>query len=556
MSEPLETEIEARAGARPDSARPDNARPDNARPDNTTAAGSPAPTASSERSLPRGSKLGAYVIVEHLGRGGMGDVYRARDEALERDVALKTISKGLAVDESFVVRFKEEAKAAARISHPNLVQVHAFGEHEGTLFFAMELVPGKSLGDRLHLGALPWREAARAAAQAARGLEAAAAHGVVHRDVKPENLLVAADGSIKVADFGLAKRLASDAVATATGVIVGTPRYMSPEQAQGETLDFRSDIYSLGATLFHLVAGRPVFDGASAMKLCMKHIQEVPPSLASVAPCVPDALSRTVDRMLAKRREDRHPSYAALVAELEAIGSSGGAQSAASDATVVTPLPVATGPGGTSATQPTVVQNPVLQIVKRADGGIEVGLNCPVTGSVSEVVQKARAAAALAAPRKRLRADLVDLAVPIVFFEALALIPIPGSPYPQTLFVFALVLFWVHWTTRRGGTVGERFAEVRLVSRTGGHPSYAAVGIGWLLSKGFPFILVVCIAARAKIYEVMNHDLGRILGCCAGLLAAALVEHVSAFVGGRSFRDRIFGTRVVDVQGLPEPEEA
>ncbi len=494
------------------------------------------------------------MIVEHLGRGGMGDVYRARDEALERDVALKTISKSLAVDESFVLRFKEEAKAAARISHPNLVQVHAFGEHEGTIFFAMELVPGRSLGDRLRQGAMPWREAARAAAQAARGLEAASAHGVVHRDVKPENLLVAADGSVKVADFGLAKRLASDAVATQTGVIVGTPRYMSPEQAQGETLDFRSDIYSLGATLFHLVAGRPVFDGASAMKLCMKHIQEAPAELTSVAPGVPEALSRIVARMLAKRREDRHASYAALVAELDAI-----AQSAASDATVVTPLPatLATSPPpGTSVTQPTVVQNPVLQIVKRPDGGIEVGLNCPVSGGVSEVVQKARAAAPLAPPGRRLRADLVDLAVPIVFFETLALIPIPGSPYPQTLVVFALVLFWVHWTTRRGGTVGERFAEVRLVSKTGGHPSYAAVGIGWMLSKGFPFILVVCFAARKKIDEWMDHDMGRILGCCAGLLAASLVEHVSAFVSGHSFRDRIFGTRVVDVHGLPEPEDA
>src|SRR5579872_735522 len=233
-------------------------------------------------SLPAGTRLGAFRIVERIGRGGMGDVYRAHDDELDRDVAVKTISKALSADPSFVVRFKEEARAAAKLSHGNIVQVHAAGETEGTLYFAMELVPGRSLGDRLRDGPIEWHEAVRYTVQAARGLEAAATHGIVHRDVKPENLLVSSDGHVKVADFGLAKRLQENGVNTASGIIVGTPRYMSPEQAQGDALDFRADMYSLGATLFHLVAGRPVFDGASAMKLCMKHIQESPPALSSV----------------------------------------------------------------------------------------------------------------------------------------------------------------------------------------------------------------------------------------------------------------------------------
>jgi serine/threonine-protein kinase len=243
-----------------------------------------APGEARQLPLSAGSKLGPYRIVGHLGRGGMGDVYRAHDEGLDRAVALKTISPALLADGDFVTRFRAEARAAARIQHPNVVQVHYCGEDSGTFYFAMELVEGTSLGELVRSrGALPWSEAARLAAQVARALDAAHVHGVIHRDVKPENVLVASDGHAKVLDFGLAKRV-EDAGTTASGVIVGTPRYMSPEQAQGEPLDARSDLYSLGATLFHTLAGKPVFDGSSPMKVCMRQVQEPPPDLGPLAP--------------------------------------------------------------------------------------------------------------------------------------------------------------------------------------------------------------------------------------------------------------------------------
>jgi serine/threonine protein kinase len=522
--------------------------------------------------LTPGTLLGGYRIVDHIGRGGMGDVYRARDVSLDRDVALKTIVGLLGSDATFVERFREEAKAAARLSHPNLVQVHAFGEHEGTLFFAMELVPGKSLGDRLKSGPLPWREAARFAAQAARGLDAAWQKGIVHRDVKPENLLVGAEGTVKVADFGLAKRLESNGAHTATGIIVGTPRYMSPEQAQGETLDFRSDMYSLGATVFHLVAGRPVFDGATAMKLCMKHIQEPPPALATVAPDVPEALSNVVARMLAKRPQDRYESYAALAQDLEGIaaGSASSATLLSSPAPGLSPpVPGVPSPApglspgiGSPAPFPAAptpgsgTLRPIVQIVKRPDGALEVGLNCPLGTSLDERRKQSRAAAPLAPRGRRLLSDFVDLTVPIILFELTRLVPLPGTPFTQVIAAFWLALGWVQVTARKGGTIGERLAEVRLVGRTGGYPAAREVGLGWLLAKGLPFILFTCVASY------ISHDWGleaigglsRVLWCCAGLLLASFVEHASALATGRSLRDRIFKTRVVDVRGLAEEE--
>ncbi|HZU97551.1 MAG TPA: protein kinase, partial [Planctomycetota bacterium] len=474
---------------------------------------------------------------------GMGDVYRAHDDELDRDVAVKTISKALSADPSFVVRFKEEARAAAKLSHGNIVQVHAAGETEGTLYFAMELVPGRSLGDRLRDGPVEWHEAVRYTVQAARGLEAAATHGIVHRDVKPENLLVSTDGHLKVADFGLAKRLQENGVNTASGIIVGTPRYMSPEQAQGEALDFRADMYSLGATLFHLVAGRPVFDGASAMKLCMKHIQEPPPALSSVAPQAPEALSRCVGRMLAKRKEERHPSYAALCAELEALLA--GAFTPASP-TVIAPTPVPPAP-----TPPGGSLRPIVQIVKRADGGVEVGLACP-TPLLDERIRVARAAAPIAPRGRRLVAALVDFSTPVVTFEALSLLPWwPGSPFTQTILALILSFVWTQWFTRRGGTPGERLTDVRLVSRNGAYPEHAAVGIGWFLQTAFPLIVFVCMVDCATVVNKIGNG-WQVFWCCAGLAGGALLEYGSAFLTLRSYRDRIFGTRVVDVHGLPD----
>lgn len=513
-------------------------------------------TAAAPAAFPPGTRLGPYRILGHLGSGGMGEVYRAHDEALARDVALKTIHRSLGQDGEFVRRFRAEAQAVARTSHPNLVQVFYCGEEQGTLFFGMEFVAGPSLADRLRTGGpLPWAEATGFALQAARGLAAAAAAGVVHRDVKPENLLLAPDGTVKVADFGLAKQVA-DAGVTATGVIVGTPRYLSPEQAQGEVADFRSDIYSLGATLFHLIAGRPVFDGPSALKVCMKHIQEAPPELSSAAPGVPPAISRLVSRMLAKRRDDRHPSYAALIAEMEAI--LGEAKGAATErlvpAAAAAPTPPPPAPRADTPTRA-----PLLEISRRADGGVAVDVNCPITGTPPPL-KEAWSAAPLAPRGRRLAADLVDFGHLVVVFALLELFLFPLSLSPSVhSVVHALLAGFVGvamsvYLTRRGGTPGERLADVRLVSRTGVFPVVNSVGVGFIMSKWSPLAAIVFGSLLWRV-DLDALEVTRLLLTEAVLIVLPAIDYGLALGTGRSFRDRLFKTRVIDTRGLPSEDE-
>ena len=495
--------------------------------------------------LAPGKKLGPYRIIEALGKGGMGCVYRARDENLDRDVALKTIIRALAADAAFVARFKSEAKAAARIGHPNLVQVYSWAEEAGTLFFAMELVAGRSLGDILKGGPIPWPDAVRHALGAARGLDAAAAQGVIHRDVKPENLLLARDGTVKVADFGLAKRVEDTAHATQTGVIVGTPRYMSPEQAQGEPLDFRSDIYSLGATLFHLVAGRPVFDGASAMKVCMKHIQETPPLLASVAPGVPESLSRAVGRMLEKKREDRPASYAALAAELEAILAS------------VRPgetIPVVTPQATPAPTPPPSGPKPLIQIVKRADGGVELGLNlaCPVT-STDERIRKARVEAPSASRWRRIAADALDLSIFLCTFCLLWILPFPGSPFTQAVLASIIVGAGAVHLTRQQASPGQNLTTTRLVGKAGGPPSRLAVFFRWTMTSLFPALILIGAVAMKAVTEFINDETRLFIGD-AFLGACSVLEYGALLLTGRSWTDRVFSMRFIDARGLPDDD--
>jgi len=264
------------------------------------------------------SRLGAYRILARIGRGGMGEVYRARDDALARDVALKTIAPNFASEEGLVERFRTEAQAAARVSHANVVQVYSCGEHEGTLFFAMELVAGRSLAERLAEGPIPWAEATNYALQAARGLEAAAREGVIHRDMKPENLLLREDGVVKVADFGLAKVVAGAAI-SATGTMLGTPRYMSPEQARGERdVDARTDMYSLGVTLFHALTGSPPFPEESGIVVMSRHLFDEVPSVRSLRPSISQETANLVTRMTRRRREDRFANMAEVAEALSA----------------------------------------------------------------------------------------------------------------------------------------------------------------------------------------------------------------------------------------------
>jgi hypothetical protein len=252
----------------------------------------------------------------------MGVVYKARDTALDRWVAVKTLLPSLAGDPEARERFLREARAAAALSHPNLTQIHAIGEDAGVPYFAMEYIEGQTLAQKLaREGKLGPVEAIRLVRQVALGLQEAHRFQLVHRDIKPANLILSPDGTLKVTDFGLAKRAQGPGSLhlTTTGQTLGSPLYMSPEQGRGLEADHRSDIYSLGATFFHLLTGRPPFQAASPMDVVMKHIQEPAPSPRSFAPEVSYPLAGLVQRMLRKRPDDRFPSYPALLEELERV---------------------------------------------------------------------------------------------------------------------------------------------------------------------------------------------------------------------------------------------
>ena len=248
----------------------------------------------------------------------MGTVYRGFDAALGRHVALKVLSPVLARDPEARERFLREARAAAGLSHPNVVQVYQIGEHDGLPYIAMEHVEGSSLEDLLqNRGTIPCVEALAYAAQVVDGLEAAWKKGIVHRDIKPANILIHPDGYAKIVDFGLSKVYGSDQSITQSGMVMGTPRYMSPEQGEGRPLDFRADIYSLGATLHHTLAGAPPYEADTPVSVIVKHITAPVPRLASLDPTIPAQACRVVERMLQKSPGDRYGSYAELRASLD-----------------------------------------------------------------------------------------------------------------------------------------------------------------------------------------------------------------------------------------------
>src|SRR5919202_2971269 len=218
---------------------------------------------------------GRYVLAESLGSGGMAEVYLAHDEVLDRDVALKVLRSQYVSDEEFAERFRREARSAASLSHPNIVQVYDRGETEdGTCYIAMEYVPGGTLKKRIEeKGPFDPRKAAAVAAQIADALGAAHERGVIHRDIKPQNVLVSASGDLKVTDFGIA-RAASAVTSSASGAIFGTAGYISPEQALGEPVGPRSDLYSLGVILYEMLTGELPFTADNSIAFCMKHVTE------------------------------------------------------------------------------------------------------------------------------------------------------------------------------------------------------------------------------------------------------------------------------------------
>jgi serine/threonine-protein kinase len=261
--------------------------------------------------------VGPYRILGELGRGGMGIVYRAEHTVLEKQVAIKLLDRGLASVPEFAARFVLEARAACRARHPGIVDVTDFGWlKSGRAYLVMELVDGETLQTVLRRGPVPVGRAVRLATQVARALSAAAARGIVHRDLKPANIFIAKDGTAKLGDFGVATIQGQEAEAR----IVGTARYMSPEQAAGETTDTRSDLYSLGCVLFEMLTGRPPFDGPAFTDILQKQATAPVPALVSPEGPVPELLEGIVRRAMAKRPEDRFQTADEVALELERVG--------------------------------------------------------------------------------------------------------------------------------------------------------------------------------------------------------------------------------------------
>ena len=316
--------------------------------------------------LPSGKRIGAYEIVAPLGAGGMGEVYRARDTRLGRDVALKVLPASVAGDADRLRRFEQEARATGALNHPNVLAVYDVGEHEGTPFLVTELLEGATLRERLQAGPLPPRKALEVAGQIARGLAAAHEKGIVHRDLKPENLFVTKDGRVKILDFGLAKAVGGEVSATEStlaetepGAVLGTAGYMAPEQVRGKPADARADIFAFGAVLYEMLAGKRAFPGDTAIDRAHAILNKEPAPLAEAGVSVPPAVERVLQRCLEKAPDERFHSAADLGFALEALSDASSAGTRAVDA----PAP----------RRPTVVLVLTLLLVVFGVGGVLAG---------------------------------------------------------------------------------------------------------------------------------------------------------------------------------------
>jgi eukaryotic-like serine/threonine-protein kinase len=279
--------------------------------------------------LTSGSKLGPYEIQSPVGAGGMGEVYRARDARLNREVAIKVLPAAFARDPERMRRFKQEAQSVAALNHPNILAIHDFGEHEGSPYIVTEFLEGETLRERLRSGALPVRKATEIGGQVARGLAAAHEKAIVHRDLKPENILVTHDGRVKILDFGLAKltrpdgAVPSDAATlaeqTEPGMVMGTVGYMSPEQVKGQAADHRSDLFSFGAILYEMLSGRRAFHGDTSVETMSAILKQDPPELTETNRAVPPAIERIVRHCLEKNPAERFQSARDVAFNLEVL---------------------------------------------------------------------------------------------------------------------------------------------------------------------------------------------------------------------------------------------
>ncbi|MFL5331414.1 MAG: serine/threonine protein kinase [Gemmataceae bacterium] len=319
--------------------------------------GSDAPETGPDLSSPddlSGQTHGDFHILSSLGKGGMGQVYLAEQLSLKRKVAIKLLKPELMANPVAVSRFRAEAEAVASINHPNIVQVYMIGELDGMPFMALEYVQGITLRDYLvRKGAPDLVRALLIMRQVAAALQRAAEQGIVHRDIKPENILLTRKGEVKVTDFGLSRLLGNERELslTQTGITMGTPLYMSPEQAQGKAVDPRSDIYSFGVTCYHLLAGRPPFGGQNAVEVALKHVNDAPPPLLEQRPDLPPELVQLVHRMMEKDPAKRPQSGRDILRELNAMrGQSSDATLGDYPGGVPVRTPLATTPNPLAAT--------------------------------------------------------------------------------------------------------------------------------------------------------------------------------------------------------------
>jgi len=324
-------------------------------------------SSSSGETLAVGALVGRYEILEVVRSGRLSEVYRARDTSIDRPVAVKVLPRTLSADAAWLRRFREEARSAGRLDHPSILAIHDVGVHEGRPYLVSEWLEGETLRQRLHEAALPWPRAASLGVAIALGIAAAHEKGIVHQDLKPENLFLTRDGRIKILDFGLAKRVPLPAVtpseresptlATATepGAVFGTVGYMSPEQVRGRTTDPRSDIFSLGVILYEAVSGRRTFSAESPVETMMAILREEPPPIPAEAN-LPPVVERIIRRCLEKNPEDRFQSARDLAYALE-------------DALRIEPAATAAkgGPGRRTATRPS--SSAASKSKRRGDSG-------------------------------------------------------------------------------------------------------------------------------------------------------------------------------------------
>ncbi len=508
------------------------------------------PAATAVLGLRSAQRLGRFELKSVLGQGGMGTVWRALDIEKNVEVGLKVLHPNLQARPDFVSRFQREARAAAGLHHPNIVQVLDAGVDQATPWIAMELVEGEDLLAAAQRGALRPDNFLPVAEQVARGLLAAAEMGITHRDIKPGNLLLRLDGVVKVADFGLAKAVDSDSRLTVTGEILGTPHYMSPEQGRGERVDHRSDLYSLGATFYHVLGGAPPHEADTAVAVILKHLREEPLPLRARNHRVASGVERVIHRLLQKSPDQRYQTHAALLSDLERLASGrepvGGAD----------PPMRRVQQGGTTYVLP---HEATTELVLEPAGSIRrllaFALDLFALELLLHVVLFA-GRALLDEPTTRV-AGFARLLVPEL--------PQSGSAGAITLAVvgiLAALIYYAGADARGGRTLGKRWMRLRLCRRDGGDLGVLRALLRTLLvAPGLLMVaptLTVCAQSLLTLATSAPSLPRQLVGAGIGwFLVLELLGRMTAF--GRPLQDGLVGAVTYSAQtatrSLPPPTD-